>query len=133
MSPEERAALDAVADRLIPEDEHGPGAVAMGATIAATRALDGELHEQLPAVRAALGALGAGFADAGAAAQDAAIATLEREDPAAFALLRSLVVEGAFGDPLHGGNKDGAGWRLLGYAGPRHVLTAEDQTIRELR
>ena len=105
----------------------------MGATAAAARALEGELQDRLPAVRAALGALGAGFAGADAAAQDAAIATLEHESPAAFGLLRSLVIEGAFGDPVHGGNAGGAGWRLLGYAGPRHVVPAEDQVIRELR
>jgi len=84
LAPEERAALEAVADRIIPEDGNGPGA--------------------------ALGAL-------------------ERDAPAAFALLRTLVLEGAFGDPAHGGNADGAGWWLLGYPGPRHVLTLEDQEI----
>jgi hypothetical protein len=128
----ERTALEAVADRLIPEDSNGPGAVTMGAHLAAIRALDGDLRAQVPAVRAALAALGAEFATAGAEAQDAAIARLETEDPRAFGLLRTLVIEGAFGDPIHGGNRDEAGWRLLGYPGPRATVTADDQAIRPL-
>jgi gluconate 2-dehydrogenase gamma chain len=129
LAPEERAALEAVADRIIPEDGNGPGAATMCAARGALRALDGDLREDVPAVRAALAALGAGFADVGPAEQDAALGALERDAPAAFALLRTLVLEGAFGDPAHGGNADGAGWQLLGYPGPRHVLTAEDQEI----
>jgi hypothetical protein len=132
LTPAQQAALAAVADRVIPEDDHGPGATGMGAHVAALRALDGDVRAQAPAVRAALDALGDGFAAAGAEAQDAALARLEREDPGAFGLLRTLVVEGAFGDPAHGGNRDGAGWRLIGYPGPRAVMTAEDQAIREL-
>jgi len=128
----ERAALDAAADRLVPADEHGPGAVEMGATVAALRALDDDLRAQLPAVRAALHALGGGFATAGAAAQDAALARLQEAEPAAFGVLRSLVLEGVFGDPVHGGNAGHSGWRLLGYPGPRAHVTAEDQAIRAL-
>ena len=119
LDPGECAALDAAADRLVPADEHGPGAVEMGATVAVLRALDGDLRDELPAVRAALRSLGAGFATAGDAAQDAALARLQEAEPAAFGLLRSLVLEGVFGDPVHGGNAGGAGWRLLGYPGPR--------------
>jgi hypothetical protein len=122
--------LDAAADRLVPADEHGPGAVEMGATVAALRALDGDLRAQLPTVRAALRVLGDAFATAGDAAQDAALGRLQEADPAAFGVLRSLVLEGVFGDPVHGGNVGHAGWRLLGYPGPRAVVTAEDQAIR---
>ena len=91
LAPEERAAFAAVSHRIIPEDEHGPGAGTMCAARGALHALEGER-----------------------------------------ALLRTLVLEGAFGDPAHGGNADGAGWRLLGYPGPRHVVPARDQEIRPL-
>jgi gluconate 2-dehydrogenase gamma chain len=37
--------------------------------------------------------------------------------PYFFAVVRQHVVEGTFGDPVYGGNKDAAGWRLLGFPG----------------
>jgi len=36
-----------------------------------------------------------------------------------FALLLKNVQEGFFGDPLYGGNKDMAGWKLIGHPGVR--------------
>jgi gluconate 2-dehydrogenase gamma chain len=126
------AAMEAFADRILPEDEHGPGAVAMGATVAIERALAADLAASRPAVQEALQALGDGFATWAPEEQDAAVARLEATDPVAFALLRGLVIEGAFGDPAHGGNAGGAGWALLGYPGPRRVVPAEDQVIRDI-
>lgn len=32
-----------------------------------------------------------------------------------FDVLFTLTIEGTFSDPVHGGNRDQAGWRLLGY------------------
>ena len=34
-----------------------------------------------------------------------------------------------FGDPIHGGNKDFAGWDLIAYPGVKLVWTAEEQAI----
>lgn len=36
-----------------------------------------------------------------------------------FALLRKMTIEGAYSDPLYGGNKDMAGWKMREYPGPR--------------
>jgi len=36
-----------------------------------------------------------------------------------FALVRQCVLEGLFADPAHGGNRDGAGWALVGFPGAR--------------
>lgn len=36
-----------------------------------------------------------------------------------FSLLRQLTIEGALSDPLHGGNKNMAGWDMVDYPGPR--------------
>jgi gluconate 2-dehydrogenase gamma chain len=36
-----------------------------------------------------------------------------------FAVVRQHVLEGMFGDPAYGGNKDGVGWRLIGFPGAR--------------
>jgi gluconate 2-dehydrogenase gamma chain len=37
--------------------------------------------------------------------------------PYFFAVVRQHVVEGTFGDPAYGGNRNAAGWRLLGFPG----------------
>lgn len=36
-----------------------------------------------------------------------------------FHLLRQLTIEGAYADPLYGGNKDMMGWKMKEYPGPR--------------
>jgi gluconate 2-dehydrogenase gamma chain len=45
----------------------------------------------------------------------------ERSDrgflPYFFAVVRQHVVEGTFGDPVYGGNRNAVGWRLLGFPG----------------
>ncbi|HWE60199.1 MAG TPA: gluconate 2-dehydrogenase subunit 3 family protein, partial [Chloroflexota bacterium] len=50
--------------------------------------------------------------------------------PGAAAFL-ALVIrhtrEGMFGDPAYGGNRDLAGWRLLGFPGVQLSYTAEEQ------
>ena len=37
-----------------------------------------------------------------------------------FALLLQNTMEGFFGDPIYGGNRDMAGWRLVGFPGARY-------------
>ena len=32
-----------------------------------------------------------------------------------FELLKGLTFEGAFGDPIHGGNREGQGFRMMGW------------------
>jgi len=44
-----------------------------------------------------------------------------------FDLVRSHTMEGLFADPIHGGNRDFAGWRAVGYPGAHYVYTAEEQ------
>ncbi|MDK6863106.1 MULTISPECIES: gluconate 2-dehydrogenase subunit 3 family protein [Nosocomiicoccus] len=47
-----------------------------------------------------------------------------------FELLRSLVIEGVYSDPVYGGNRDMAGWKMIGYPGPRmgweHDIMSEE-------
>lgn len=40
-----------------------------------------------------------------------------------FAMLRANTVEGFFSDPMYGGNQGFAGWRLIGFPGPRYDYT----------
>ena len=44
-----------------------------------------------------------------------------------FNTLRKHTMEGMFADPVYGGNKDYAGWRLVGFPGAQQVFTPEDQ------
>jgi gluconate 2-dehydrogenase gamma chain len=46
-----------------------------------------------------------------------------------FALLREHTLQGMFSDPVYGGNKNFAGWDLLGYPGVRMPVPAADQRI----
>jgi gluconate 2-dehydrogenase gamma chain len=43
-----------------------------------------------------------------------------------FSILRTHTMEGMFADPLYGGNKDFAGWRLVGFPGAQPIFTPED-------
>lgn len=79
-----------------------------------------------------------GFAGLSASQQDAIITQLEAgtapgftQPPAKdfFKLVRQHTIEGMFGDPIYGGNRDMAGWKLVGYPGAqRAYLPSELQT-----
>jgi gluconate 2-dehydrogenase gamma chain len=43
-----------------------------------------------------------------------------------FGVLYQNVMEGMFADPIYGGNKDFAGWRLIGFPGAQPLFTPED-------
>ena len=46
-----------------------------------------------------------------------------------FNRARRLTLEGMFGDPYYGGNKNFAGWDLIRYPGPRLATSADDQKM----
>jgi gluconate 2-dehydrogenase gamma chain len=48
-----------------------------------------------------------------------------------FNTVRTHTMEGMFADPAYGGNKDFAGWRLVGFPGAQMAFTAEDLLSRE--
>ena len=43
-----------------------------------------------------------------------------------FNTVRTHTMEGMFADPIYGGNKDFAGWRLIGFPGGQPLFTPED-------
>ncbi|NJN84322.1 MAG: gluconate 2-dehydrogenase subunit 3 family protein, partial [Caldilineaceae bacterium] len=68
--------------------------------------------------------------------QDALLAQLERGELADtgtppqrdfFQLLLRHLREGVFADPIYGGNRNMAGWKLLGYPGVWTSYSAEEQ------
>jgi gluconate 2-dehydrogenase gamma chain len=60
-----------------------------------------------------LTALGADFAALGAEEQHARLDAV----PGFTALLHEHACESTYGDPVYGGNRDGAGWRSIGFTG----------------
>jgi gluconate 2-dehydrogenase gamma chain len=46
--------------------------------------------------------------------------------PAFFNTVRTHTMEGMFADPIYGGNRDFAGWQLVGFPGAQPEFTAED-------
>ena len=48
-----------------------------------------------------------------------------------FNTVRTHTMEGMFADPIYGGNKDFAGWRLVGFPGTQAVFTPADMQSRQ--
>jgi gluconate 2-dehydrogenase gamma chain len=131
----EAATLDAMAARIIPGDAGDPGAREAGAVVYIDRMLAGFGREQQTLYRVGLRRLddqlrerdGRGFAERSAAEQDGLLAALERrtdELGSFFAVVREHVVQGFFCDPAYGGNRDGVGWRAVGFPGARWGYSA---------
>lgn len=120
LTEEEARELGAVAERILPADELGPGALEVGVVHFIDRALDTFAAGALEIVRSGLGELatavgseGDAFSALGPEAQDEILRTLEQTP--FFGVVWTLTVMGFFGDPSWGGNRDRAGWRLIGF------------------
>jgi gluconate 2-dehydrogenase gamma chain len=153
----EAAFIEAAVERLIPTDEHGPGARSAGVAFFIDQQLIGafgtaakmyrngpwaqgtpmqgyqlrqtpaELYRQgIAATEAHCNATYQGrFATLAAAQQDDVLkgldgGTIKFDNLPAKAFLEILLqntVEGFFADPLYGGNRDKAGWKLVGFPG----------------
>ena len=61
---------------------------------------------------------GRALADATPAQQLQIATALEKENRTFFELLRQHTMEGYYGSPRHGGNRDAVSWRMLGLAEP---------------
>ena len=126
LTAEEADLLEAIADQLIPSDELGPGAVAAGAVVYIDRALGGALSGSRDAYRAGLAAFdrycrasrGAPFRELPHVDQVSALIDVETgaatgartgfagSSAAFFNMVRGHVLQGTFGDPYYGGNRD---------------------------
>jgi gluconate 2-dehydrogenase gamma chain len=60
-----------------------------------------------------------------------AVSEIERRDRKFFELVRSHTMEGYYGSPRHGGNRDGVSWRMLGLADPPVLGRAQYDLTRE--
>ncbi len=60
-----------------------------------------------------------GFCSLDPSQQDRVLTVLEQRGSPFFSLLVKHTMEGFYGDPRHGGNKNRVGWKLLGFPGAR--------------
>jgi gluconate 2-dehydrogenase gamma chain len=125
--------VDAIAARILPTTDT-PGAVEAGAVFYIDRALAGPYLHLISRYARGLRALnryakrrfGAPFEKLSGEQQDSALGDLEsgkitelRNGAEFFDLLRAHVLEGVFGEPSYGGNKEMIGWKLVGFPGQR--------------
>jgi hypothetical protein len=142
----ETATLEVVLAQLLPKDELGPGAVEAGVPKYIAGSLAGSYKPLLSTYQGFLATLdtaagSAGFTGLSGAEQVKLLEQVESgktpgvsaaESAAAesaFSLVLQHMREGMFGDPMYGGNKDLAGWDLIGYPGIQLVVTAPLQQI----
>ena len=136
--------LAAFVDRLIPKDELGPSASESGVPEYINRALGDYLASEKPAFIEGLEATDAfarrsedrAFVDLTPDRQDALLTMMDNGSAAGFPNARAffnrarrLTMEGMFGDPYYGGNKNFAGWDLIRYPGPRLATSQDDQKM----
>jgi gluconate 2-dehydrogenase gamma chain len=149
LTAREMEILNAVAARLIPNDALGPGAVEAGATRYIDRALAGALSSSRQTYASGLAALdryaeasrGRPFTDLAPTDQDSVLIDVETgaatgftgSSAQFFAMVLGHTHQGMFGDPHYGGNKDFAGWDLIGYPGVRTMVSATDQSSLEAK
>jgi len=135
LTPSQMKILVAFIDRLIPNDELGPGAVEAGAQIYIDRVLAGPNANEKASFIQGLEAVdeyakrvhGAPLAELSTDKRDQVLN--EMVDTPFFSRARRLTLEGMFSDPYYGGNKNFAGWDLIRYPGPRPAVAAEDQGL----
>ena len=137
------ATIAAFTERLMPSAPDKPGARDADVLNYIDLALAGAYSELQDFYRRGLVSLDAycrrthkeSFAHLTPERQDEVIAALEEGKAAVFtwpsakeffSILRTHTMEGMFADPLYGGNKDFAGWRLVGFPGAQAIFTPTD-------
>jgi gluconate 2-dehydrogenase gamma chain len=138
----QRETLTAAAARILPSED-GPGAAEAGVAGYVAAALGEErLNGWLPFFVHGLGrieaisreTLGKHFPEATSEEQDEVLRQLQAMPEPHFrhffGQLVRLCIEGFLGDPRYGGNRDGLGWRYVGY--PLDEME-EDGCLRAIR
>ena len=133
----------AMAERIMPGAPGKPGALDVGVINYIDLALAGAYSDQQEFYRHGLTQLQAycdttyrkPFVQLSPADQDEVLTALESGKATGFDwpnaqtffnTLRKHTMEGMFADPVYGGNKDFAGWRLVGFPGAQQIFTQED-------
>lgn len=142
------ATIAAFTERLMPGAPGKPGARDAGVLNYIDLALAGAYADLQEFYRRGLAQLNdhcrrtykASFAQLRAEQQDEVIRALEEGKAAEFtwptaeeffSTIRTHTMEGMFADSIYGGNKDFAGWRLVGFPGAQPVFTPADMQSRQ--
>ena len=111
-SPEEGRIVEALCDQIIPADD-AAGAKQAGVLYYIDRQLAGPLkrfqlryHDRLPAFRT--------LPDLPFDEQTAFLRNLKGDAESFFQLVIDHTMQGFYGSPAHGGNRDEASWKMLG-------------------
>lgn len=139
LTPKEARELEAIAARILPTTDT-PGAREAGVIWFFDQTLGTFNADKLAALRSGLKEFqasvpdGKRFSDLAEATQDAYLKT--REDSEFFALCRFMTLCGFFGMRKYGGNRDDAGWKLIGMSPHQHVYTSpfgyyDEEYLRE--
>lgn len=134
LSQSEFDMVEAIAGRIMPTTDT-PGAIEAGAAVYIDRALADAYGKHLSTYQKALAeldrlcltSLGKNFIGLSAEQQDEVLKALESGalKPVTggqrfFNLVLDHVMEGFFGEPQYGGNRDLIGWKLVGFPGQRY-------------
>jgi gluconate 2-dehydrogenase gamma chain len=142
LSAAQRRTTEMLVDRIIPADELGPGALELGAANYIDVQMADYLAPQKDAWIAGLAELDAFsmqsqravFADLPAEKRDQVLEAITGSSGPQnlrnfFNQARTYTLQGTFGDPHYGGNKDGKGWDIIRYPGPRPATSPEMQRM----
>ena len=148
LNVDESATIQAFTERLMPGAPGKPGATEAGVLNYIDLALAGAYADLRDFYRRGIAQLDAycqatykePFAKLSAPRQDEVITALEQgkatgftwpTPQAFFNTLRTHTIEGMFADPVYGGNKDFAGWRLVGFPGAHPAFTPADMASKD--
>jgi len=113
LTQQEADILAAVCARIIPTDQD-PGAVEAGVVDFIDRQLAGFYKAHQKTYRESVAGIGAAFVKLSAAEQTAFLKALEKKRDPFFDLVVTHTMQGYYGDPRHGGNREVVSWRMLG-------------------
>jgi gluconate 2-dehydrogenase gamma chain len=148
LNQDDTATIDAFTERLMPGAPGQPGARDAGVLNYIDLALAGAYADWQDFYRRGCAALeehcrktySKSFAQLSTAQQDSVITAMIEGKVSSFTwptsqtffnTLRTHTMEGMFADPVYGGNKDFAGWRLVGFPGAQPAFTEADMASRE--
>jgi len=141
LSRTEARLVTAFTAEFIPSEEGSPGAAEAGVTAYIDGALAGFMRDLQPVYRRGLTAVadfasqrfGASFDEATPEQRRQLMAELDEiatNEPAEFLgqffrIVREHTIQGFFGDPAYGGNRDTIGWKLVGFPGAQWGYTPD--------
>jgi gluconate 2-dehydrogenase gamma chain len=148
LNDDDAATVAAFTERLMPGAPGKPGAREAGVLNYIDLALSGAYADLQDFYRRGLAALdrycrqthNLSFARLDPARQDSVIKALEEGKATGFTwptaqaffnTVRTHTMEGLFADPIYGGNKEFAGWVLLGFPGAQPLFSQEDMQSRD--